>query len=414
MRSTSSARKAVSVLLCVILSWPAGGAAAQSGGDREPCLLLKMSSDAVSDGSAKELLAPLPDLLLRELGVRWVPLPSPPLTAGAGPPFPDADDASLGRISGLVAEAARRVNAMETAEADGKLREAENEARRFRIGEPVRPFLAEIFLLRGLMRLWTGDRAGAEESLARMGALRPDFHPDPALFSPSFREVWARASRRPPPGAELMVRSLPPGAGIFLNGVEAGTTPGRVRPPVAAPVRVSVRMPGYLPEEKVGQWLPGDSEIIEVTLARDRAARLGELASAPNPGSEAGAILSEMAEAAGAGRVAIILMDAAGGKRRARVVSMTRGDAVPAVAGTLEWPAGDDAAERAASDVAALLKSAGWPAVSEGTRTVSSWYHKWWFWAVLGGVVAGVAAAVGGSGGGGGSGDSTGAIGVNF
>jgi hypothetical protein len=247
---------------------------------------------------------------------------------------------------------------------------------------------------------------------ARVRVLRPDFSPDPALFSPSFREAWSRAAARPAAGAEILVQSIPPGADIIVAGAKAGATPGRVRVPVLSPVVIRVTRPGYLPVELSGHWLPGDSEMRDVTLTRDRLSRLEELVAAGDGGAEAGAILNEMARAAGAERVAVIVMMGSGPAADVRVLSLKKGDEAPVGAGAFPWPEGEDGAEAAAANAASLLRAAGWPGVSGDARAAAPWYHQWWFWAVLGVAIAGAAAGAGG--GGGSSGGSTGAIGVNF
>ena len=412
MKFTSSARRGLAGLLCVLLAAVTARPPALAAEPPAPSLLLTFHAADIRATVARARMETISRRLLAGLHVAWLPVPRQPDPSGKRPDPPEADGASLERISGMLGEAARRMERMETRETESLLVAAEREARLFRPGEPLRPYLAEIFLRRGLLFLWAGDRAAAEEMFGRVRVLRPDFSPDPALFSPSFREAWSRAAARPAAGAEILVQSIPPGADIIVGATKAGTTPGRVRVPVLTPVVIRVTRTGYLPVELSGHWLPGDSEMRDITLTRDRLSRLEELVGAGDGGTEAGAILNEMARAAGAERVAVIVMTGREPTTAIRVLSIRQGDALPVAAGTFAWPEGEDGAETAAANAVSVLKSAGWPAVSSETRAAGPWYHKWGFWAVLGVAIAGVAAGAGG--GGGGSGGSGGAIGVDF
>ncbi len=412
MRSTSSARRALAALLCVLLAAGAGCPAAAAGEPPVRALLLTFHAPDVPEETARSRMEAISSRLPAALRVTWAAVPAQADPGGAAPDRPDADGASIERIAARLAEAVQRMERMETREAEALLDASEREARAFRPGEALRPYLAEIFLRRGLLRLWEGNRAGAEEMFARVRALRPDFAPDPALFSPSFRESWSRAAQRPPAGAEILVESLPPGADVFVDGTRRGATPARVRVPVLARVVIRLARPGYLPVERAGHWLPGDSEMLAVTLTRDRLSRLSELLAESGGGKEAGELLDGMAAAAGAERVGVFVLSGRGAGARVRVLSLARGEREPAAAGEFAWQEGGDGADAAAAAAAGLLKTAGWPAVSGDSRRKAPWYHSWWFWALVGAAVAGAIAGAGG--GGGSSGGSTGAIGVNF
>jgi hypothetical protein len=301
------------------------------------------------------------------------------------------------------------------AEAASLLDEAEREARGYRFDEGVRPYLSEIFLRKGTLKLWEGDSASADSFLARSRALRPGFSPDPALFPPQFLAAWQRAGERPPPEAELIVRTMPPGARISVDGERRGTTPSRVRIATPGPHAVRLAHPGYRDAVREGQWLPGDSEILDVTLRGDRAARLGEILGGPSRGKESGAILAEIAAVTGAGKIAIVLLEKGetGDSLRANLYARSSdgGDAVPL--GGKELSAGEHSADDAAKWAAARLAAAGWPLVP-ADRKKRAWYHAWWPWAAAALVVIGVVVAAGAGGGGGGSGGSTGTVAVNF
>ncbi|MGE5190638.1 MAG: PEGA domain-containing protein [Gemmatimonadota bacterium] len=410
MRFTSSARRRIAAVLCVLLPGAASCPPALAEESRSPALLLAFHAGDIPAEVARARTEVISRRLLAELRIAWRPVPAQAGPSGTRREPPEADGASIERISSLLRDAARRMERMETREAETLLDAAEREARSFRPSESLRPYLAEIFLRRGVLFVWAGDRGSAEAMFGRVRALRPDFAPDPALYSPSVREAWARAAKRPPAGAEILVQSIPPGADIVVDGTPAGTTPARVRVPVLSPAAVRVTRPGYLPLELSGHWLPGDSEMFDVTLTRDRLSRLEELVAASGGGTEAGALLNGMAAAAGAERVAILVMTGSGPGARIRVLSLKRGDEEALAAGEFGWPEDGEDAEPAAS-AATMLRKAGWPDAGEARRA-APWYHKWWFWAALGAAIAGAAAGAGG--GGGGSGGSTGAIGVNF
>ncbi len=225
------------------------------------------------------MLDPIPAIVAKELRVRWLPVPLEP--SGKDPSageIPVPDDAALRRIAGKVSRASERMDKVENAAAGSLLlEEAEKECRSYRFTEATRPFLAEIFLRRGILRLWEGKTSDAEALFSRVRALRPGFTPDPALFPPQVLAAWEAIGRRPVPEAELLVESLPSGAEIFVDGERRGVTPARVRTGKIAPVRIRVSHPGYRDAETTGQWLPGDTEIVRFSLPGDRVARLGEL-----------------------------------------------------------------------------------------------------------------------------------------
>ncbi|HLO09869.1 MAG TPA: PEGA domain-containing protein, partial [Desulfobacteria bacterium] len=280
MRSTSSRRSAVALLLCGTLLWRSAPtvAAADAGTPTEPALLLKYAAPELSDRSAREVLDPIPTIVAKELRIRWLPVPMEPsgkdLSTGE---IPVPDDAALRRIAGMVSQASERMEKVESASASLLLEEAEKECRSYRFTEATRPFLAEIFLRRGILRLWEGKISDAEALFSRVRALRPGFTPDPALFSPQVLSVWEAIRHRPLPEAELLVESLPSGAEIFVDGERRGVTPARVRTKSIAPIRIRVSHPGYRDAETSGQWLPGDTDIVRFSLPGDRVARLGEL-----------------------------------------------------------------------------------------------------------------------------------------
>src|SRR5659263_456850 len=157
MRSMPSRRSAVALLLCGTLLWrsPPMVTAAETGGSTEPALLLKYAAPDLPDRSARQALDPIPAIVAKELRIRWLPVPVDP--SGKDPStgeIPVPDDAALRRIAAMVSRASERMDKVEGAAASLLLEEAEKECRSYRFTEATRPFLAEIFLRRGILRLW--------------------------------------------------------------------------------------------------------------------------------------------------------------------------------------------------------------------------------------------------------------------
>jgi hypothetical protein len=416
MRFTSSGRKILSCLLSLVLLRSTGAAPpVLAESPPEPCILLKLSAVSMPADKVKSGMDELERMLEEDLRIRWVtPVPAEEAGKETEESFPVADGKALEAISSALGDAIRHMDRMETKEAAAKLSEAETIARSFRFGDTTRPYLAEVFLRRGILYLWEGEPGEAEKMLARSRILRPEFHPDPAMFSPLFLEAWKRSDERPPPQAELLVTSLPPGARIYRNGEEVGTTPGRVRVSEPGIVRIRVLAEGYLESGWAGQMIPGDTDALEFPLARDRNAALAEIVSSSPDGKEAGPLLSRMILETGAMRAALLVLGQEEKGPVLSVISLAQGEEVPVFLGTVPWPEGGEGYETVAASTAEMLKSAGWPAQTGADTAKAPWYHKWWFWTLVGAAVIGAAVGIGGSGGGGDSGSSTGSIEVNF
>jgi hypothetical protein len=418
MRSTSSRRSAVALLLCGTLLWPSAPtvAGADGGASTEPALLLKYAAPDLPDRSARKVLDPIPAIVAKELRIRWLPVPMEPSEkVSSTGEIPVPDDAALRRIAGKVSRASERMEKVESAAASLLLEEAEKECRSYRFTEATRPFLAEIFLRRGILRLWAGKASDAEALFSRARALRPGFTPDPALFPPQVLSAWEAIRLRPVPEAELLVESLPSGAEIFVDGERRGVTPARVRTKNVAPIRIRVSHPGYRDAETTGQWLPGDTEILRFSLPGDRVARLGELlaGAARGKGGGAGPLVEELSSAAGTTRVAILMLEkeAAGERLRARLYAGRPTSLDPALLGETSFPEGKEGAEISGKWVADTLAADGWPRAERPERP---WYHSPWFWGIFLAVVVAAVVGAGGGGGGGSGGSSGGTVAVNF
>ena len=417
MRSTSSRRSAIALLLCGTLLWQSAPtvAGAEDPPSVEPALLLKYAAPDLPDRSAREALDPIPAIVARELRIRWLPVPMEPSSKTATTAdFPVPDDAALRRIAGKVSRASEQMERVESASAQRILEDAEKECRSYRFTEATRPFLAEIFLRRGILRLWDGRTSDAEALFSRVRALRPGFTPDPALFSPQVRSAWEATGHGPLPEAELLVESLPSGAQIFVDGERRGITPARVRTNIIAPVRIRVSHPGYRDAETTGQWLPGDTEILRFSLPGDRVARLGELLAGADRGKGGGAgpLVEELSVAVGTPRIAILMLEKKGSGEGLRVrLYVGRPPGLdPALLGETSIPEGKGGAEISGKWVADTLAANGWPRAETPVRP---WYKSPWFWGVS--LVLGVAVAfMAGGGGSGGGGSSGGTVAVNF
>lgn len=417
MRFTSNRRSAVALFLCGTLLWPSPipVAAAEGAASTEPALLLKYAAPDLPDRSARQVLDPIPSIVEKELRVRWVPVPLEAATKMSSPgEIPVPDDAALGRIAGKVSRASEQMDKVEAAEADRLLEEAEKECRSYRFTEATRPFLAEVFLRRGILRIWEGKSSDAGKLFSRVRALRPGFTPEPALFPPQVLAVWETIRHRPVPEVELLVESLPSGAEVFVDGERRGVTPVRVRTKNVAPVRIRVSHAGYRDASTIGQWLPGDAEILRFSLPGDRVARLGELlaSSAAGKGGGAGSLVEELSSTAGASRVAILMIekDASGEGVRARLYAGRTTGLDPVLLGEKSFPAGKRGAELSGKWTAETLAEDGWPKAESPKRP---WYNSTWFWGIL--VTAAIAGVLGAGGGGGGAGGaSEGSVSVNF
>jgi hypothetical protein len=416
MRSSSSAHKAICGFLSALclLEWSIAAFPCRAGGS-EPVLLLKYSSPAIADEKAQADFGSIAAEIEKRLDV--VPAPSSRSRVD-GSVLPEIDDQALKSIASRVSEAGRRMERLENRDAERQLSGLESELRRYRFGEATRPLLGDVFLKMATISLWEDDAGKAIAYLGKAHALRPGFEPDPALYSPRFRELWAGADRGAAPDAEVLIESVPPGARIFVDRQERGTTPRRMKLPASRPVELRLEHPGYRPSTSTRQWLPGDSERIEVLLAGDREARLA--AFLENPGSripEAGPIVSEMAGEHGAARIAFLMLDRKPAGEEIRILAASAADPVPRMLGTLRIGESAEGMSAAALGTARLLAGDGWPMRPGGAEVSPArpWYYSWWFLTGVGLLAAGTAVALSGGGGGdGGSATSTSSSDVNF
>jgi hypothetical protein len=412
MRSTSRRysprRRATAALLVVsllALPLPSGGAAPPPGGGGEEGAILLRYSAPGTEG--REGADGVRDAILSSVPVRWIPRPAPePPEAAPTRVHPDPSPSDLSSLSERIAAAAERMERAEGAEAEEILAAAEGEARRCHAGAPLLPYLADLYLRRGILALWRGDEDGAKRRFAAARTLMPDFRPDPVLFSPPVREGWERAAALAPLPAVLVVDSVPRGASVRVDGKEAGTTPARLSVKGAAPHLLVLSLPGHRSVRIEGSWLPGDEPSLAPSLPVDALAAVGELLPAEGeaPPAALEPLLEGIAAEGGGARVLVAAFAPAPGEgARARLLSWRRGEPLRDL-GFTRPAAGRRDGEEAGREAARLLAGAGWPAPREPRE--KAWYHRWWFLGAVGAVLAGAVVALAGGGGGGGSGSA--------
>jgi hypothetical protein len=89
-------------------------------------------------------------------------------------------------------------------------------------------------MLRGMIKLGAKQAAQADETFRRILVLDPNYQLDPDYYSPSTRNAFERARKQldAEPKVAFQVRSTPPGAEVYLDGLSVGKTPfnGRLWP----------------------------------------------------------------------------------------------------------------------------------------------------------------------------------------
>ncbi len=416
MRFSSSAHKTICWFLAALclIEWSTSAAPCRSESG-EPVLLLKYSSQAISDETSRVRFSLITSEIERLLDVQASL--SSRTKREENPIPPEIDDATLKGVAARVSEAGRKMDRLENREAEREFAALEKELRKYRLGDATRPLLADIFMKMGTISLWDGNLEAALGSLKKARSLRPGFDPDPALFSPQFRQIWSGIGDALPLDAEILVESIPPGASIFVDDSGRGTTPRRLKIPASRPVRLRLEHPGFQAYLATRQWLTGDSERIEILMVGDREARIaGFLGSTRSEIREAAPIVSEMAKESGAVRVAFLMMDKREGDEELRVLAASASSPTPRLLGSIPLRGGREGIPSVAAGIAGMLAEAGWP-----IRTASAipnrrpWYYTWWFLTGVGLLAAGAAVALGGGGGGGGNGGtSSSTSGVNF
>ncbi len=259
--------------------------------------------------------------------------------------------------------------------------------------------------------LFEGRGPLADSIFVALALLSPDYTPKGAGYPSNvlarFGEIRAGLAEREI--GEMDVRSNPPGAAVWVDGVFRGATPLSIPDLADGQHAVLLARLGHRAHGVLSPVTAGRSARVEIDLEPTAAASLAATLS-PALATDAEAALA-LGRKLGVDRLATLVLrdgaaglwveglwiDVAEGRPRAQL-SRTRSAEDPEVAGTLIAGAVAEAETRPAAIVTAEPEpSAPWvpPAV----------LGEWWFWAIVGGVavaagttVAVVAASDGGGG----------------
>jgi len=173
-------------------------------------------------------VVPAIDTALRaQLGAQLAVLPAPELAdlrAGTekGP--------DLSAVNALLAEAKAQMLNFQYAQVIKKLTQAKREIDPLLLQLRDYQPLLEIHLYMAVASMNAGDKKTSAASFAELARLRPDFRIDPQQFPPSAlgafdkaRQAEARQAR-----GRVVINSVPAGAKVYVDEVEAGTAPGSV------------------------------------------------------------------------------------------------------------------------------------------------------------------------------------------
>src|SRR5512140_503372 len=173
-------------------------------------------------------VVPAIDTALRaQLGAQLAVLPAPELTdlrAGTekGP--------DLSAVNALLAEAKAQMLNFQYAQVIKKLTEAKREIAPLVLQLRDYQPLLEIHLYMAVASMNAGDKRTSAASFAELARLRPDFRIDPQQFPPSALDAFdkARQAEARQARGRVVINSVPAGAKVYVDEVEAGTAPGSV------------------------------------------------------------------------------------------------------------------------------------------------------------------------------------------
>ncbi len=287
--------------------------------------------------------------------------------------------------------------------------------------EEMTRLLYKARLFEGVSWLESGQREAAKMAFLKLLVLRVDFQPDPAILPPHARDVFAEAVREVHAAdfATLEVRSEPPGAEVWLDGVRRGITPTTVAglPPGVHQIRL--RLPGYDDANEEVGVRPGQMVIHEAQLTpTEIVLAYSRIRAAARGGQSLAVVQGELERLALTMQRTIILVGVARYAGGLIVTARRWAPSTPAIeqAAVVSLVDTGNIEERAMA-VASHLLAASWPAVqlpSESPRLAidfsrallgigPDWgrepveispplLERWWFWAAVG-VVAGSTAA---------------------
>jgi hypothetical protein len=159
-------------------------------------------------------------------------------------------------------------------------------------GEPdIATALADVVLRRASLAADAGDEGKALGELRLLRRLDPGRRLDPAVHRPRLIELFARAEPTEA-SAELRISSDPPGAVVWLDGRQLGSTPQAIAP-APGPHLLALVAPGRRPHRERIALSPGATSERSIALGRtapERSAaiahlRLAQEGSAPAAGA---------------------------------------------------------------------------------------------------------------------------------
>jgi len=411
MKSTSSLRRAVALLSvrkcsAMAVGWPTA-AGAEAGSSDGACASAEIyaAPDLPDRFGARGASTRFRRSSLRSSGSggfpsRWSLREDP--SAGE---LPVPDDAALRRIAEKVFPRLR-------ADGEGRARRRFVASRRGREGMPVvtgsrrrrASFLAEIFLRRGILRLWEG------KVIRRRGALFPacghcglTSHRYRPCSPPRYCPYGRRSGAAPYPKRNSWSNRSLSGARSSSTESVGESLPRAFETGKIAPGPDPRLTPGYRDAETTGQWLPGDTEIVRFSLPGDRggSSRRTSCRRRAGKGGSAGPLVGENCPRRRdlADRDPDARKEPAGEGLRGRLYAGRPANRDPALLGETSFPAGKGGRRSPESGSPMHLPRTGGP---DRNRRRDHVYFSPWFWGIV--LAVGAAAAFGAGGGGGGSG----------
>ncbi|HEX7127664.1 MAG TPA: hypothetical protein VF406_18050 [Thermodesulfobacteriota bacterium] len=306
------------------------------------------------------------------------------------------------------------------------------------------PDLLDAPVLLGVVALGLGDAALAERAFERALHLAPGLALPPGRYAPAVEHALATArvrltAVRP---TRLHLSAVPIGADLFVDGVHRGRTPLAMEPLAPGPHAVVAQSPLGTPTALTIDANEFGPDVVEVVVPAGAVgpslvALARSLSAADARPDIAPGAAAALADALGADRLALVWVEGtpAGLAAAAALVDLATGD-TEALLALVESPDAVAAGRRVGAWLAAAARGeaprprprlvAAWrsstlpplavaptavgaragldaPTSGSGAAARDRWYHKWYWWALIGvGVVAGAAAVAAADGGGGG------------
>ena len=312
------------------------------------------------------------------------------------------------------------------------------------------PDLLDAPVLLGVVALGLGDGALADRAFERALRLAPGLALPPGRYAPAVEHALATArvrltAVRP---THLHLSAVPSGADVFVDGVHRGRTPLALEPLTPGPHTVVAQSPLGTPTALTIDANAFGPDVVEVVVPAGAVgpslvALARSLSAADARPDIAPGAAAALADALGAGRLALVWVEGtpAGLAAAGAFVDLATGDTL-ALLPLVESPDAAAAGRRVGAWLAAAARGEAprprprlvtdWDAITlpplaaaeaanavrtgpdaeaarSGAAARDRWYHKWYWWALIGvGVAAGAAAVA--SAGGGGGGERTGSV----